>query len=115
INTLPDHIIDTIYTRGIRNSHLLSIAPTGTISLAADNVSSGIEPVFATHVTRTIVEFEGPQKYEITDYGVTYLDTLPKTTEQCTVRDHLEVLKCASKFMDSAVSKTCNVPQDCSW
>lgn len=115
IQTLPEEIQDYIYHHGIRNSHLLSIAPTGTISLCANNVSSGIEPVFAHNLRRTLVEFNGPVVYELDDYGAKYLGVRGKTIDECSVDDHLSVLITASKFVDSAVSKTCNVPSTCNW
>jgi ribonucleoside-diphosphate reductase alpha chain len=115
IQTLPEDIQDEIRTHGIRNSHLLSIAPTGTISLTADNVSSGIEPVFAYSTTRTILRTTGPSTETIPDYGVTYLGHKGKVSDDCTVADHLAVLKVASKYVDSAVSKTCNVPKNIEW
>ena len=59
--SLPNSIRDLISIHGIRNSHLLSVAPTGTISLSADNVSSGIEPVFSHYYDRTIQTFDGPK------------------------------------------------------
>ena len=67
--TLPKDIRQDIKTYGIRNSHLLSIAPTGTISLSADNISSGIEPVFSHYYDRTIQTFEGPRVERVEDYG----------------------------------------------
>lgn len=115
IQTLPADVQDKIRERGIRNSHLLSIAPTGTISYSADNVSSGIEPVFAHQIERTVVEASGKREVRLGDYGSTYLGVRGKTVEECSVRDHLNVLITASKYVDSAVSKTCNVPQDVSW
>lgn len=115
IQTLPDDVLDTIEANGMRNSHLISIAPTGTISMTADNVSSGIEPVFAHHVTRTVIGAEGPTTYDITDYGVKYLDVKGKTINEVTLNEHLKVLVAAQQYVDSAVSKTCNVPVDCSW
>lgn len=115
IQTLPEDIRDKISEQGIRNSHLLSIAPTGTISYSADNVSSGIEPVFAHHLERTIIEPDGKREVSLGDYGFTYLGTHGKTTEECSVDDHLGVLIAASKYVDSAVSKTCNVPKETSW
>ncbi|WP_347863044.1 hypothetical protein [Planktomarina sp.] len=57
--TLPDWVQSKIKAQGIRNSHLTSIAPTGTISLTADNVSSGIEPPFSLYYDRTIQLFDG--------------------------------------------------------
>lgn len=112
IKTLPEDIQESIYRHGIRNSHLLSIAPTGTISLAADNISSGIEPVFDYAVERSVIEFDGPKQYRIEDYGLTKLGVRGKKTSDCSIRDHLKVLGVASKYVDSAVSKTCNVPHD---
>lgn len=115
IQTLPENLIDYIYQHGIRNSHLLSIAPTGTISLCADNISSGIEPVFDYSIKRTLIEFSGPVTYELEDYGVKYLDTRGKISDDVTVKEHLAVFTCASQFVDSAVSKTCNLPKDIGW
>lgn len=115
VSSLPDDILDEIEKNGIRNSHLLSIAPTGTISLAADNVSSGIEPVFAHTVKRVVLGPNGPEQLTLQDYGVRFLETAGKTTEECSVTDHLNVLKVASQLVDSAVSKTINVPKDVKW
>ena len=115
IQSLPDYVRETIAEHGIRNSHLLSIAPTGTISFTADNVSSGIEPVFAYKTQRAIIEFDGPKTYTVEDYGYKYLGVEGKTADRCSPNDHLRVLIAASKFVDSAVSKTCNMPQDMPW
>lgn len=115
IQTLSEEVKELIYEHGIRNSHLLSIAPTGTISLAADNISSGIEPVYLYEVARTVLEEGGPITYNLEDYGSRVLGVRGITADQCTVEDHLNVLIEASRFVDSAVSKTCNVPSDISW
>lgn len=115
IQTLPEEIRDLISEYGIRNSHLLSIAPTGTISYSADNVSSGIEPVFAHEVERTVIDAQGTKTVMLRDYGTEYLNTRGKTTAECSVEDHLNVLVTASRYVDSAVSKTCNVPQNLPW
>lgn len=115
VQSLSSEVRNLISTHGIRNSHLLSIAPTGTISFTADNVSSGIEPVFAYKIERTVIEPEGKREVVIEDYGSKYLGTKGKTAEECTVDDHLNVLICATKYVDSAVSKTCNVPADIDW
>lgn len=104
-----------IESHGIRNSHLLSIAPTGTISLAADNISSGIEPVFAHKVKRTVNTPAGPLVMDIHDYGCQFLETHGRVAAETTANDHLSVLVEASRHMDSAVSKTCNVPEDIPW
>jgi ribonucleoside-diphosphate reductase alpha chain len=115
VQTLPEEIRDKIAEFGIRNSHLLSIAPTGTISFSADNVSSGIEPVFAHEVERTVVDAQGTRTVILRDYGAEYLGVRGKTTAECSVEDHLNVLVTASRYVDSAVSKTCNVPQELPW
>lgn len=115
IQTLDLEVQDKIREHGIRNSHLLSIAPTGTISYCADNVSSGIEPVFSHRVSRTIIEAQGTREVDLVDYGVQHLGVSGKTAKECSVQDHLNVLITASKYVDSAVSKTCNVPTDISW
>ncbi len=115
IGTLPVDIRDDIAKYGIRNSHLLSIAPTGTISLCADNVSSGVEPVTFLKQKRIFQKFSGPVEMEIEDYGVAFLGHTGKTIADCSIADHLAVLECATKYVDSAVSKTVNIPDSCSW
>lgn len=106
---LPLHIRNDIDKYGIRNSHLISIAPTGTISLCADNVSSGIEPTFSIKQDRAVNTDDGPIVTTLVDYGVATFGTRPKTTDECTIDDHINVLLSASRWVDSAVSKTCNV------
>ena len=113
--TLPESIRRGILYHGIRNSHLLSIAPTGTISLSADNVSSGIEPVFSHSYTREILDFDSVRKEEVTDYGVREFGVYGKTANELSVFDHVAVLNAASKYVDSACSKTCNVGSDVTW
>ncbi len=100
---------------GIRNSHLTSIAPTGTISFCADNVSSGIEPVFDYVFDRTVIEFEGPRKETIEDYGVRNFGVYGKRASEVTIDEHLAVLSTAQRYVDSAVSKTCNIPSSMSF
>jgi ribonucleoside-diphosphate reductase alpha chain len=106
--TLPSAIRKDIREFGLRNSHLLSVAPTGTISLSADNVSSGIEPVFSHFYERTIQTFDGPRVELIEDYGVREFGVKGKTADELSVFDHVAVLNLASRFVDSACSKTCN-------
>ena len=113
--TLPDEIRSLIGTHGIRNSHLLSVAPTGTISLSADNVSSGIEPVFSHFYDRTIQTFDGPRVERIEDYGYRESGVKGATADALSVFDHVRVLNVASKYVDSACSKTCNVGDEVSW
>lgn len=101
---------------GIRNSHLTSIAPTGTISISANNVSGGIEPIFSHQFERTVKTQDGGEKKEIVqDYGYAFLGVKGKTANECTVDEHLGVLITASKWNDSAVSKTLNVGDDVTW
>jgi len=113
--TLPEPIRRDINNYGIRNSHLLSVAPTGTISLSADNVSSGIEPVFSHSYERTIQTFDGPKIEKVEDYGYRVFGVKGKTANELSVFDHVKVLTTASKYVDSACSKTCNVGDDVTW
>jgi ribonucleoside-diphosphate reductase alpha chain len=110
--TLAEPVKERISKVGIRNSHLLSIAPTGTISLTANNVSSGIEPVFLQKFERTVQSTSGATVEVVEDYGTKFLGVHPKTASDCTVEDHVNTLLVASKYVDSAVSKTCNVGDD---
>ena len=106
--TLSDWVQEKIKLNGIRNSHLTSIAPTGTISLTADNVSSGIEPPFSMFYDRTIQKFDGHDVERIEDYAYSQGIT-SRTANEISAEEHLKVLALASKYVDSAVSKTCNV------
>ena len=115
IQTLPDYIRDDIQRYGIRNSHLLSVAPTGTISLAADNISSGIEPVFSLYYDRTIQTFDGPIVERVEDYAYREYGVKGKTAAECTAEDHLRVLALTQQYIDSAVSKTINVNPEMAW
>ena len=113
--TLPADIRAGIEKNGIRNSHLLSVAPTGTISLSADNVSSGIEPVFSHYYDRTIQTFDGPRVERVEDYGYRTFKVKGQTANELSVFSHVKVLNVASAYVDSACSKTCNVGDDVSW
>ncbi len=115
IGTLDDDVQEGIATYGIRNSHLTSIAPTGTISLCADNVSSGLEPVFAFSFNREINTAEGIIHEDVEDYGLRVFGTRGKTSEFVSVQEHLDVLCTAQVHIDSAVSKTCNVSGSVKW
>lgn len=115
IRRLPDSIREGIYKHGIRNSHLLSIAPTGTISLCADNVSSGLEPVFSYSYDRTMQTVDGPVVEEVTDYAYRVWGVKGRKTSEISPEEHLRVLASATKFSDSAVSKTCNIGDDVTW
>jgi ribonucleoside-diphosphate reductase alpha chain len=114
VKTLSPHVREKIEKHGIRNSHLLSIAPTGTISLTADNVSSGIEPPFALFYDRTIQQFNGHQIERVEDYAYRR-GVAGRTANEITAQEHVDILALASRYMDSAVSKTCNVGDDVSY
>ena len=113
--TLPEDIRALIRDHGIRNSHLLSVAPTGTISLSADNVSSGIEPVFSYGFDRTIQTYDGPRVERVEDYGYRVFGVKGRKADDLPVMDHVKVLNLASQYVDSACSKTCNVGDDVTW
>ena len=115
IQTLPEYVRDEIVACGMRNSHLLSIAPTGTISLCADNVSSGIEPVFSKRMTRTVQTFDGPTEVELVDYGLATWGVEPTECWEVTAQEHVAVLTTAQRYVDSSVSKTCNVSPTMAW
>lgn len=100
---------DLIETHGLRNSHLTSIAPTGTISMCADNVSSSIEPVFSYGIERNINTPEGVMTSRLEDYGAAILGVRGKLTADVTAEEHVAVLTTAQRYVDSAVSKTVNM------
>ncbi len=104
-----------IDAHGLRNSHLTSIAPTGTISFCANNVSSGIEPPYALEVDRVVKMEDGERIMRVKDFGLHEFGVRGKTADECTVDEHLNVLIECSKWVDSAVSKTLNVGDDVSW
>lgn len=115
IQTLPDEIQQGIYDYGIRNSHLISYAPCGTISQCAFNVSSGVEPVFFHEVERDVHMKDGLEKVTLKDFNWRHYGFKGKTLEECTVDEHIKVAAIAQKYCDSAVSKTVNVAQSCSY
>jgi ribonucleoside-diphosphate reductase alpha chain len=110
-SNLPPEFIERIRKNGIRNSHLISIAPTGTMSLCCDNVSSGIEPIFAYEFDRVIDD----QIYTISDYAYNFYGVLGKTVKDVTIKEHLDVLSTVQKYVDSSVSKTINVSSSTAW
>lgn len=122
---LPPDLKDAIRAHGIRNSHLLSIAPTGTVSLAfADNASNGIEPAFSWTYTRRKREADGSHStYEVQDHAWRLYRALfgPEAalTEafvdalQIAPADHVAMMEAVQPCVDSAISKTVNVPADC--
>ena len=109
IQRLPEEVKEKIRENGIRNSHLISIAPTGTISFTADNVSSGIEPVFALEYDRTIQTEAGPSIFRMQDYAFFKYGLKGEESKDLTVDEHLDMQIAVQPFVDSAVSKTINV------
>ena len=109
IGVLPDDLQADIFKYGIRNSHIISYAPCGTISQAAGNISSGVEPIFYHKVDRKVYMKDGLQEVTLQDYNVRERGFYGKTIEECTIEDHTKVLGIIQKYTDSAVSKTINV------
>lgn len=109
VSRLPKDLKDKIRKQGIRNSHLISIAPTGTISFTADNVSSGIEPVFALEYDRTVQLPEGPVIMKMRDYAYEKFGIKGEVANDLSVDDHLAIQMAVQPYVDSAVSKTINV------
>ncbi len=106
---------DGIQRHGIRNSHLTSIAPTGTISMCADNVSSSIEPVFEHEIVRDINTPTGIVSAVLADYGYKFLGVKGRLASEVTAMEHVNVLATAQKYVDSAVSKTVNMDSRMPW
>jgi len=121
---LPDALKTRILECGIRNSHLLSIAPTGTVSLAfADNTSNGIEPAFSWTYVRKKRQSDGStMEYEVQDHAWRLYKTLGLDTSSLPnafvsaldmrAEDHLAMLAAVQPYIDTAISKTVNIPQD---
>ena len=126
VSKLDDEVRAAIARHGIRNALLTSIAPTGTISLLAENVSSGLEPVFSFSYKRKVLMPDGStQERTVSDYAhrlyvrsfgedtplpdyfVTSLDLAPS--------DHLRIQAAAQKHIDSSISKTINCPENISF
>ena len=125
IQKLPEDVRAGIAAHGIRNALLTSIAPTGTISLYAGNVSSGIEPVFAYSYTRKVLQKDGSRtEEEVVDYAVAKWRALHGDVElpdyfvsaqTLSPLDHVKMQAVAQKYVDSSISKTINVPADISF
>jgi ribonucleoside-diphosphate reductase alpha chain len=121
---LPQPLKDRIRQHGLRNSHLLSIAPTGTISLAfADNASNGIEPAFSWTYTRRKREPDGSFKeYAVEDHAWRLYRHLKGTDAKLTAafvsalelsaRAHAAMVAAVAPYVDTSISKTVNVPED---
>jgi ribonucleoside-diphosphate reductase alpha chain len=116
---------DAIAEHGIRNALLTSIAPTGTISLYAGNVSSGIEPVFAYAYTRKVLQKDGSKtEEEVIDYAVQMwrdkmgdaeLPNYFVNAQTLAPLEHVRMQAAAQKWVDSSISKTINCPEDISF
>lgn len=121
---LPEPVRSAIRAHGIRNSHLLSIAPTGTITLAfADNASNGIEPAFSwTYQRRKRMGDDSYKAYEVADHAWRLyrhlggdVEQLPDsfvTALQMSALDHMKMLEAVQPYIDTSISKTVNVPED---
>lgn len=115
-------IRDGVRTHGIRNALLTSIAPTGTISMYANNVSSGIEPIFAPKYERKILNADGTHSVEVVkDYAIYKYEEMfgegkkpPNlvTAQTITPSAHIRIQAVAQKHIDSSISKTTNCPED---
>ncbi|MBW7835814.1 MAG: adenosylcobalamin-dependent ribonucleoside-diphosphate reductase [Sphingomonadales bacterium] len=124
--SLDDDIRAAIAAKGIRNALLTSIAPTGTISLFADNVSSGLEPVFSFSYMRKVLMPDGSRaEEEVSDYAYRLYrrmhgDNAPLpdsfvTALSLSPLDHVRVQAAVQEFVDSSISKTINCPEDISF
>ena len=121
---LPQDVRDLIQEHGIRNSHLLSIAPTGTITLAfADNASNGIEPAFSwTYNRKKRMPDNSYQTFEVADHAyrlyrhlggdVVNLPECFVTALEMPAIDHMRMLEAVQPYIDTSISKTVNVPED---
>jgi ribonucleoside-diphosphate reductase alpha chain len=122
VRTLPAEIREGIARYGIRNSHLCAIAPTGTISLLANNISSGLEPVYALNYRRRILQADGGyREYEVSDYayrlwrqlhGEAPLPAAFVDAQRLSPEAHLAMQAALQPSVDNAISKTINVPAD---
>ncbi|MBL4907309.1 MAG: adenosylcobalamin-dependent ribonucleoside-diphosphate reductase [Sneathiella sp.] len=126
IQSLEDDVIKAIKKKGIRNALITSVAPTGTISLLADNISSGLEPVFSFSYTRNVLMPDGTRKAEeVTDYAVRFFKRLKGENtplpeyfvdaQILTPMDHVRMQATVQDFIDSSISKTINCPEDISF
>jgi ribonucleoside-diphosphate reductase alpha chain len=123
VGRLPQTLRAKIAQHGVRNGLLTSIAPTGTISLLAGNVSSGIEPVFDFQYERRVLQRDGSSRTEIVEdyahalfrakFGASApLNDAFVTAEELTPRAHLEMQAALQRQIDSSISKTINCPPD---
>jgi len=128
VQSLDPDVREAVETWGLRNATLTTIAPTGTISMVAGNVSSGIEPIFSTAFTRTVTQPDGTKTQErVMDYAALIYRqlhgadaagadaALPAsfvTVADLTPDDHIAMQAAAQSWVDSGISKTVNCPED---
>ncbi len=126
LKNIDEDIREAIEAHGMRNALLTSVAPTGTISLFADNVSSGLEPVFSFAYTRHVMMPDGSRRdEEVTDYAYRLFrrlngEDMPLPAafvdaQGLSPKDHLVMQAAVQKFIDSSISKTINCPEDISF
>ncbi|TMV12600.1 adenosylcobalamin-dependent ribonucleoside-diphosphate reductase [Arenibacterium halophilum] len=125
MRAMDDDVREAVREHGIRNALLTSIAPTGTISLYAGNVSSGIEPVFAYAYTRKVLQKDGSRtEEEVVDYAVQMwrekfgeaeLPDYFVNAQTLAPLEHVKMQAAAQKWVDSSISKTINCPEDISF
>lgn len=124
--SLPSSVQEYGKEKGLRNSHLISIAPTGTISLFAGNISSGIEPVFDLSYSRKVLRPDGShdveevldwgyQKWKELKEGERVSEEVFQTVKDLTPRDHLLMQAALQPYVDSSISKTINCPENISF
>ncbi len=122
VQQLPHEIQQDIEKYGIRNSHHNTIAPTGTISLLANNISNGLEPIFSPHYKRNVRSIEGELvEYDVTDFAYREWKQLNPDSalpmawvdvQSLAPQDHLQIQRAVQPYIDNAISKTINLPRD---
>ena len=123
VSGLDQDILDGISAQGIRNSHLTAIAPAGTISLLANNISSGVEPIYSLSHSRRILERDNTHReYDLRDYAYdiwrqkegsqTELPHQFIDANHLSPVAHLDMQAALQPYVDNAISKTINVPAD---
>lgn len=123
VKSLPNEVLAAIHKHGIRNSHLTAIAPAGAISLLANNVSSGIEPIFALKARRSVEGADGAtHEVELNDYALQLFrdlhgphESLPRAFIEMKDVDPIDQIKmqaCLQHHVDNAISKTITVPDN---
>ena len=123
IRSLEPEVRDAIKKHGIRNALVTSIAPTGTISLLADNISSGLEPVFSFSYSRNILMPDGSRRQEeVSDYALRLFRAIKGENaplpdyfvdaQSLSPADHVVMQATVQRYIDSSISKTINVPEE---